>query len=357
MGELERNMRDDVGQPLGNAPSSDNRRQMDMFEDERQRASWHRRGAIARGVAKRGLVAFLAFAMAFGTTPAQLWAEGAEGIAEAVAQAATPGEGAGATDGTADGVVSETGSNASDASANDGTSTNAADSNGVASDDSAAVEASTASPDSSEQNVKSVVAASDEAESQPTEAASQEVSATCSVVGTDAEGAQQTWAAAQKIALREGSTAADLSEQLFKQAGLKADYDPNGSWGWALNSITSPFDSGRTLAYDPATGAYWQLFVNGSASAVGAGGHTLKDGDSVVWCYSKYGDPAPANQISVSCTVIGQDASGAQQTWAQPTTALVEEGATAADLSEQAFKKPALVPKRGKARTAGISSR
>lgn len=88
-----------------------------------------------------------------------------------------------------------------------------------------------------------------------------------------------------------------------------------------------------------------------------AGGYTLKDGDSVVWCYSKYGDPAPANQISVSCTVVGQDASGAQRTWAQPTTALVEEGTTAADLSEQAFKRPALAPKRGKARTAGISSR
>lgn len=319
-----------------------------MFEDERERASLHRRGAIACGVAKRGLVAFLAFAMAFGTTPAQLWAEGAEGIAEAVAQAATPGEGTGAADGAADGVVSETGSNASDASVNDGASANAADSNGVASDDSAAVEASTASPDSSEQNVKSVVAASDEAESQPTEAASQEVAATCSVVGTDAKGAQQTWAAAQQIALKEGSTAADLSEQLFRQAGLKADYDPNGSWGWALNSITSPFDAGRTLACDPATGAHWQLFVNGSVSAVGAGGYTLKDGDSVVWCYSKYGDPAPANQISVSCTVVGQDASGAQQTWAQPTTALVEEGTTAADLSEQAFKKAGIGAKTGK---------
>lgn len=318
-----------------------------MFVDERQRVS-HRRGAIARGVAKRGLVAFLAFAMAFGTTPAQLWAEGAEGIAEAVAQATTPDEGAAPADGAADGVVSETGSNASDASVNDGASTNAADSNGVASDDSVAAEASTASPDSSEQNVKSVVAASDEAESQPTEAAGQEVAATCSVVGTDVKGAQQTWAAAQQITLKEGSTAADLSEQLFKQAGLKADYDPNGSWGWALNSITSPFDAGRTLAYDPATGACWQLFVNGSASAVGAGDYTLKDGDSVVWCYSKYGDPAPANQISVSCTVIGQDTSGAQQTWAQPTTALVEEGATAADLSEQAFKKAGIGAKTGK---------
>ena len=321
---------------------------MDMFEDERERTSLHRRGAIARGVAKRGLVAFLAFAMAFGTTPAQLWAEGAEGIAEAVAQATTPSEDAAPADGAADGVVSETGSNASDASVNDGASTNAADSNGVASDDSAAAEASTASPDSSEQDVKSVVAASDEAESQPTEAAGQEVAATCSVVGTDAKGAQQTWAAAQRITLKEGSTAADLSEQLFKQAGLTTDYDPNGTWGWALNTITSPFDKDRKLGYDSATGAYWQLFVNGSASEVGAGGYTLKDGDSVVWCYSKYGDPAPANQISVSCTVIGQDASGAQQTWAQPTTALVEEGATAADLSEQAFKKAGIGAKTGK---------
>ena len=173
----------------------------------------------------------------------------------------------------------------------------------------------------------------------PTGTVSTQVSATCSVIGIDANGARQTWTAPQSITLKKGSTAADLSEQLFKQAGLKADYDPNGSWGWALNSITSPFDSGRTLAYDPATGAFWQLFVNGSASAAGAGGHTLKDGDSVVWCYSKYNDPAPADQISVSCTVIGQDASGAQQTWAQPTTALVEEGATAADLSEQVFKK------------------
>ena len=88
MGVLERNERDDVGQPLGNAPSADSRRQTDMFEDECQRASWRRHGAIVRGVAKRGLVAFLAFAMAFGTTPAQLWAEGAEGIAEAVTQTA-----------------------------------------------------------------------------------------------------------------------------------------------------------------------------------------------------------------------------------------------------------------------------
>ena len=169
---------------------------------------------------------------------------------------------------------------------------------------------------------------------------SPEVTATCSVIGIDAKGKQQTWAAATQYTLKNGSTAADLSEELFKQAGLSADYDPNGSWGWVLNSITSPFDTDRTLANDYAvTGAYWQLFINGAAASVGAGGYTLEAGDSVVWCYSKYGDAAPTDQLSVSCTVIGQDASGAQQTWAQPTTALVEEGATAADLSERVFKQ------------------
>lgn len=105
-----------------------------MFEDERQRVS-HRRGAIARGVAKRGLVAFLAFAMAFGTTPAQLWAEGAEGIAETVAQAATAGEGAAADDGAsaadtgANGAAVEDGTGTSDAAA---VSADAADSSQVA---------------------------------------------------------------------------------------------------------------------------------------------------------------------------------------------------------------------------------
>lgn len=169
---------------------------------------------------------------------------------------------------------------------------------------------------------------------------SPEVTATCSVIGIDAKGKQQTWAAASQYTLKNGSTAADLSEELFKQAGLTADYDPNGSWGWVLNSITSPFDTDRTLANDYAvTGAYWQLFINGAAASVGAGGYTLEAGDSVVWCYSKYGDAAPTDQLSVSCTVIGQDATGAQQTWAQPTTALVEEGSTAADLSEQVFKQ------------------
>ena len=315
-----------------------------MFEDECAHASLHRRGAIARGVAKRGLVAFLAFAMAFGTTPAQLWAEGAEGIAEAVAQAAPPAEnGSGesttspAADLNASGVVANGGTAEQDAAATASGPTDKTE------DDSAAGnEAPAASTSDASKQDTAVVSAAGEAKAQPAKAESQEVSATCSVVGTDAKGAQQTWAAAQRITLKEGSTAADLSEQLFKQAGLKADYDPNGSWGWALNTITSPFDKGRKLGYDPATGAYWQLFVNGKASDAGAGGYTLKDGDSVVWCYSKYGDPAPVAKVTATCSVVGTDAEGAQQTWAAAQQITLKEGSTAADLSEQLFKQAGL---------------
>ena len=159
MGVLERNMRDDVGQPQGNAPGTDNGRQMDMFVDERQRVS-HRRGAIARGVAKRGLVAFLAFAMAFGTTPAQLWAEGVEGIAQAVAQTATAGEGAAAEDGAAAdaGANSAAASAAADgADADQGATASAANGADTAAGNATESENSAATPAASEQ--KNAVAA------------------------------------------------------------------------------------------------------------------------------------------------------------------------------------------------------
>ena len=306
-----------------------------MFEDERERVSLHRRGAIARGVAKRGLVAFLAFAMAFGTTPAQLWAEGAEGIAEAVDQAAPPaenGSGESATSPAADlnasGVVANGGTAEQDAAATASGPTDKTE------DDSAAGNEAPAAS-TSETSKQDAAVAAGEAKDQPTKAESQDVSATCSVVGTDAKGAQQTWAAAQQITLKEGSTAADLSERLFKQAGLEADYDPNGTWGWALNTITSPFDKDRKLGYDPATGAYWQLFVNGSASEAGAGGYTLKDGDSVVWCYSKHGDPAP-EQVSVTMEIIGKKAEIAQR-WTSPSTQVFAKGTSIKDASAAYF--------------------
>lgn len=170
-----------------------------------------------------------------------------------------------------------------------------------------------------------------------------QVSATCSVIGVDAQGNQQTWAAAQNLTLANGATAADLSEELFRQTGLKADYNPNGSWGWVLNTIASPFDKDLTLGWDSKTGKYWQLFINGKASSVGAGGYVLEEGDSVQWAYSAYGESAPTDALSVSCEVVGQDADGSQQIWAQPTTIDVSEGSTAADLTRAMFKQAGLV--------------
>lgn len=132
-----------------------------MFEDECQRASWRRHGAIVRGVAKRGLVAFLAFAMAFGTTPAQMWAEGAEGIAEAVAQAATGGEGAAADDGAAAGTGANSAAAsaaADDAGADQGATASAANGDDTAADNATESESSPAVPAASEQKNAAVAA-------------------------------------------------------------------------------------------------------------------------------------------------------------------------------------------------------
>lgn len=88
-----------------------------------------------------------------------------------------------------------------------------------------------------------------------------------------------------------GPTAADATEALFKEAGLEADCGV-GDYGFYLNTITSPY-TGERLGWDQATGKYWQLFVNGKASDVGASGVMLKAGDAIVWAYSAFGSSAP----------------------------------------------------------------
>ncbi len=162
--------------------------------------------------------------------------------------------------------------------------------------------------------------------------------ATGSVIGIDANGNAQTWAEPAPYEFNEGDTAADLSERLFEEAGIEASYDPNGSWGWYLDSITSPFDKSQTLGYDADTGRYWQLFVNGKSASDGAGGIALQPGDSVVWYYSAYGDVLPS-QIEATCELIGLDPNGNTQIWSSAKKFVLDEGATAADLSERLFEE------------------
>lgn len=174
-----------------------------MFEDECQRASLRRRGVIARGVAKRCLVAFLAFAMAFGTTPAQLWAEGAEGIAEAVAQAATPSEGTGAADGTADQGKAEASDSGSAPAASAATTEAATGDEGSATGESPATSEQSSTASAGQAGSAAAAAVQTENPTETGDVAKKQVEVSFSIIGTDADGKAQTWVAPTQLKLDE----------------------------------------------------------------------------------------------------------------------------------------------------------
>lgn len=309
-----------------------------MFEDERQRVS-HRRGAIARGVAKRGLVAFLAFAMAFGTTPAQLWADGAEGIAEAVAQATAQGETG--SDGAVSAPAEQGNANASDSEA---AATGTATSGAVVGDDGSATESPAASGQPSTASASeagsaaAVTAARAENTTDAGDTAKKQVEVSFSIIGTDADGKAQTWVAPTQLKLDEGATAADAFVKLQQKTGFKADYDPNTAYGFYLKSITSPSD-GRTLAYDPTTYAFWQLFVDGASSSVGASSVKLTQGQKIEFAYTAgSASPVVKDQVAANVTVIGRDAQGNTQTWVDNAQYVVTSGSSALDLTKVALE-------------------
>lgn len=309
-----------------------------MFEDERQRVS-HRRGAIARGVAKRGLVAFLAFAMAFGTTPAQLWADGAEGIAEAVAQATAQGETG--SDGAVSAPAEQGNANASDSEA---AATGTATSGAVVGDDGSATESPAASGQPSTASASeagsaaAVTAARAENTTDAGDTAKKQVEVSFSIIGTDADGKAQTWVAPTQLKLDEGATAADAFVKLQQKTGFKADYDPNTAYGFYLKSITSPSD-GRTLAYDPTTYAFWQLFVDGASSSVGASSVKLTQGQKIEFAYTAgSASPVVKDQVAANVTVIGRDAQGKTQTWVDNAQYVVTSGSSALDLTKVALE-------------------
>ena len=309
-----------------------------MIEDERQRAS-HCRGAIARGVAKRGLVAFLAFAMAFGTTPAQLWADGAEGIAEAAAQAATQGETG--SDGAVSAPAEQGNASASDSeAAATGTSTSGAvaGDDGSATGESPAASEQSSTASASQAGSAAVAAAQAENTTEAGDAAKKQVEVSFSIIGTDADGKAQTWVAPTQLKLDEGATAADAFVKLQQKTGFKADYDPNTAYGFYLKSITSPTD-GRTLAFDPTTYAFWQLFVDGASSSVGASSVKLTQGQKIEFAYTAgSASPVVKDQVAANVTVIGRDAQGKTQTWVDNAQYVVTSGSSALDLTKAAFE-------------------
>lgn len=309
-----------------------------MFEDERERASLHRRGALARGVAKRGLVAFLAFAMVFGTTPAQLWAEGAEGIAEAVAQATTPGEDAALAGGAAEQSGAEVSDSGSAPAASAATTGAATGDEGSATGESPASSEQSSTASAGQAGSAAAAAVQTENPTETGDVAKKQVEVSFSIIGTDADGKAQTWVAPTQLKLDEGSTAADAFVKLQQKVGFKAKYDPNTAYGFYLKSITSPTD-GRMLAYDPTTNAFWQLFVDGASSSVGASSVKLAQGQKIEFAYTAgSASPVVKDQVAANVTVFGRDAQGKTQTWVDNAQYVVTSGSNALDLTKVALE-------------------
>lgn len=309
-----------------------------MFEDECQGASLRRRGVIARGVAKRCLVAFLAFAMAFSTTPAQLWAEGAEGITDAVAQATTPGEDAALAGGTAEQSGAEVSDSGSAPAASAATTEAATGDEGSATGESPATSEQSSTASAGQAGSAAAAAVQTENPTETGDVVKKQIEVSFSIIGTDADGKAQTWVAPTQLKLDEGATAADAFIKLQEKTGFKAKYDPNTAYGFYLESITSPSD-GRTLAYDPTTHAYWQLFVDGASSSVGASSVKLTQGQKIEFAFTGgSASPVVKDQLAANVTVIGRDAQGKTQTWVDNAQYVVTSGSSALDLTKVALE-------------------
>lgn len=173
------------------------------------------------------------------------------------------------------------------------------------------------------------------------------ISASVKLIGVDSSGKAQTWANNQTIEITQSegeanATAADATEALFRQAGITATIDH--SWGWFLQSVTSPFN-GMTYEWNTlGDGAYWQLYVNGSYSMVGASEVALaEDGSTeLAWYYKSDSvtvTPDPdeiASTINATVSVVGPNAEGTLVNWAYGKYSL-PENATVAGATTRLF--------------------
>ncbi len=86
-----------------------------------------------------------------------------------------------------------------------------------------------------------------------------------------------------EISLDQNATVFDLLKAAVsvESNNFRFDYkDYGGDMGAFITAING-------LANDPAGAKYWQFWVNGEYSKVGASVYKLKDGDSVEWKYLK----------------------------------------------------------------------
>lgn len=278
----------------------------------------------------------VAFALAMGQVPtAALAAElGVDAVAPADVEATDAATGSSdATDASGEAPADTADDASSDAATADGTDGNAVESDAADPQDDPA--GTSSQEDAATADRAAGEEASDPSADETAPAEEQKIVASASIIGPGSDGADAIWYGNDSFQVDAGSTAADLLERALADAGLTAEYGES-DYGWYLNTITSPY-TGEVLGWDQPSGHYWQVFVNGKASEVGAGSVELKDGDSVALYYSAYGDPLPTGDLpqslSVTAAVIGPDSHGISAAWAEERAWTVEEGETAADLT------------------------
>lgn len=283
--------------------------------------------ASCRHVAvRRVLVAALTLAMTMGRVPTAAFAEAlgvdtpaVESLAGGAQSAATDAnQGAAGEQGAGDGLAATVGQAGAEEQGAEVNATDAAG-NSSSSDSADTVDADSDAPSAKTDDAASAATGAAKATDTAKEEAdvanddAQTIEVSIAVIGPDANGVDVQWAGNAKMELKAeaatvatadtteaaepeaaatdetaaGPTAADATEALFKESGLDAGYGM-GSYGLYLNTITSPY-TGEKLGWDQATGKYWQLFVNGTASDVGASSVFLKTGDVITWAYSAYG--------------------------------------------------------------------
>ena len=106
-------------------------------------------------------------------------------------------------------------------------------------------------------------------------------------IGPGADGEPVLYAALEDQGIPAGLTAADVTRAALANSGLTYDVQTT-EYGLYLASIDSPL-TGETLGYDQATGAFWNLYVDGEPSAVGADSVALDEQHEIVWTYGAFG--------------------------------------------------------------------
>lgn len=183
-------------------------------------------------------------------------------------------------------------------------------------------------------------------------APTEQVAVRAYIVGRDANDNEQTWAIPENVYVDKGASAAEVTQELCRAAGIKLTYQ-DSAYGFFLTSMTSPFDSTVTLDNSKwnTTGETWQLFFGKAGKTptyaqMGASSLKVEDGDQVVWYYGKSGKLP--DDVSASARVIGRDASGHAQYWGTTESFDLISNATVADLSNEYFSSKGI-----KAKTVG----